>query len=740
MTQRHPAFRRWLVIPAIVLCSLAVAETTQRWEQESFSDFEQGKAANVSIRSNGKIELGPKVQDLFETPAAYIWALAADSNGNVFAGGGPDASVFRIGADGRKATFFETDALEVHALAIDGNDNVYAATFPDSKVYKIDPSGKFEVFFDPGADYIWAMAFDRAGDLFVATGNEGVIFRVTPAGESSEFFRTEESHVRALAFTASGDLVVGTDPGGLILRITRQPGETAKGFVLYQSSRKEITALVVAPDGTIYAAGVGSRTPTPPGVAPPTVSAVTTAQPGTPGPPQPTAAPTPSPQAPAQPGAAPRVVGGSEIYRIAKDGEPQVIWNTSSDIVYSLALGKDGKLIAGTGDRGRLIRVDSDTSSTLLLTSTSSQITALAPAGNGGILAAMSNISKIVAVGPELASEGSFESDIFDAEIFSTWGRLEWRGETPAGASISVSARSGNMNGTARNWSNWSAGVTTAEGAPSAAPSSRFAQWRAVLKAGDGGSSPVLDAVNLYYRPKNIAPAISEIQVTPANYRFVASPLNVKTRNLNLPPLGNTGPRRRRTTSVASASGHTLAPEPGALGVRWAANDENGDDIVAKVEIRGAGEQNWILVEDEISGDYATWDSTSFPDGLYTVRVTASDALSNPAAEALSVSRISEPFVIDNGEPRIASLTAMAEGGRLRVKFEAADSTSVIERAECSVDGGEWKPVLPSSGLFDSKGLEFDFLTGEADSGEHTVAVRIYDAFGNVAAAKTVVR
>jgi hypothetical protein len=339
-----------------------------------------------------------------------------------------------------------------------------------------------------------------------------------------------------------------------------------------------------------------------------------------------------------------------------------------------------------------------------------------------------------------LAPEGSLESDIFDAGIFSTWGRLEWRGETPGGSSIGISVRSGNMNATARNWSDWPARVTTAEGAPSAAPASRFAQWRAVLNAGGGGSSPVLDTVNLYYRPKNIAPIISEIQVTPANYRFVASPLNTKTRNLNLPPLGNTVPRRRRSTSVSSASGHTLAPEPGAIGVRWAASDENGDDVVSKVEIRGEGEQNWILVEDKIPGDFATWDSTSFPDGPYTVRISVSDAESNPAAEALSDSRISEPFVIDNGEPRVANLTAVAEGGRLRVKFEAADSTSVIERAECSVDGGEWKPVLPASGLFDSKELSFDFLTGEAGAGEHTVAARVYDAFENVAAAKTVVR
>lgn len=742
MTHKYPAARAGLVF-LLAAPALAVAETTQRWEQESFADFEKGKAENVSIRSNGKLELGPKVEELFETPAAYIWALATDSKGNVFAGGGPEASVYRIGTDGRKTTFFKTDALEVHALAIDSQDNVYAATFPDSKVYKIDPSGKFEIFFDPGVNYIWAMAFDRKGDLFIATGNDGVIYRVTPAGESSEFYDTEESHVRTLGFTSSGDLVVGTDPGGLILRISRRAGETPKGFVLYQSSRKEITALVVAPDGTIYAAGVGSRTAVPPaGAPPPTVTAVTATQAssGAPGPPQPTMAPTPAPQAAAPPGGAPRVVGGSEIYRIAPDGEPRVIWNTPSDIVYSLAVGKDGKLIAGTGDQGRLIRVDSETASMLLLTSTSSQITALAPSRNGGILAGMSNISKIAKVGPDLAPEGSFESEIFDAEIFSTWGRLEWRGETPGGASIAVSARSGNMSGTARNWSDWSAGVTSTEGGPSGATASRFAQWRAVLKAGNGGSSPVLDAVSLYYRPKNIEPVISEIQVAPANYRFVTSPLTTKTKNLSLPPLGNTATRRRRTTNVTSATGHTLAPEPGAIGVRWSANDENGDDLVAKVEIRGEGERNWILVEDEIMGDFATWDSTSYPDGLYRVRITVSDRASNPAAEALSSARISEPFVIDNGEPRIANLTAIAEGGRLRVRFEASDSTSVLDRAECSLNGGEWKPVLPASGLFDSKGLSFDFLTGEAGAGEHTVAVRVYDEHANVAAAKTVVR
>ena len=42
------------------------------------------------------------------------------------------------------------------------------------------------------------------------------------------------------------EVITGTDPSGLIMRIRRQAGGEAKGFVLYQSSRKEITALVAA--------------------------------------------------------------------------------------------------------------------------------------------------------------------------------------------------------------------------------------------------------------------------------------------------------------------------------------------------------------------------------------------------------------------------------------------------------------------------------------------------------------
>src|SRR5579862_406886 len=58
-----------------------------------------------------------------------------------------------------------------------------------------------------------------------------------------------------MTIDSKGNLIVGTEPGGLVLRVS----PAGEGFVLYQMAKKEITAVAVARDGSIYAAGVGSK-------------------------------------------------------------------------------------------------------------------------------------------------------------------------------------------------------------------------------------------------------------------------------------------------------------------------------------------------------------------------------------------------------------------------------------------------------------------------------------------------
>src|SRR5580658_11079559 len=244
-----------------LLCVLGTlcAVDTKTWQQGEMADFEKGTLTRLSLASDGRLALAPVVKEVFDPSVAFLWAVARDSKGNLYAGGGglggSKTKLFMVDPSGKSKTLAELEGIAIQAIAIDSRDRVYAATSPDGKVYRVDAAGKSEVFYDPKQKYIWALEFSRSGDLFVATGDLGEIHRVTPAGTGSVFFKTEETHARSMAIDPSGNLIVGTDPSGLILRIT----PAGEGFVLYQAPKREITAVAVTPDGTIYAAGVGNK-------------------------------------------------------------------------------------------------------------------------------------------------------------------------------------------------------------------------------------------------------------------------------------------------------------------------------------------------------------------------------------------------------------------------------------------------------------------------------------------------
>jgi sugar lactone lactonase YvrE len=181
-----------------ILALPAVAGQTRTWTQSEYADFEKGIMKDVSLRSDGLLTLAPRFREVLDTSSAYLWALARDSKGNLYAGGGPGAKLYRLSPGGEKKTLAELDGLEIPAIAIDAQDRVYAASSPDGKVYRVSPDGKCEVFYDPKTKYIWALSFNKEGDLFVATGDPGAVHRVTPDGHGSIFFQSDETHVRSM--------------------------------------------------------------------------------------------------------------------------------------------------------------------------------------------------------------------------------------------------------------------------------------------------------------------------------------------------------------------------------------------------------------------------------------------------------------------------------------------------------------------------------------------------------------
>jgi outer membrane protein assembly factor BamB len=730
------------------------AEHTRRWRQSTYEDFLKGAAHGVAVRSDGRLELAPKFTLLADADASYLWSVRLDSKGTLFASGGSPAKVFRFDSNGKPTVVFDSTDLSAQAIAFSSNGTLYVATSPDGKVYKVSATGEKSVFFDPKTKYIWDLAFAPDGTLYVATGDKGQVFAVAPDGKGDLFYASDEAHIRILAFDSHGNLIAGTEPSGRILRISRPSGKTAAdGFVLYETSKREITSLAVASDGSLYASAIGEKART--GGSAPNIVIAT---------PQGTATLTTGgviasgqPQAQQQFVPFPPLLSSS-IYRISPDGAPEELWSSREDVVYALGLASDGRLLAGTGNSGALLAIDGRGVFAHLAKAGSAQITGIARNSSGKVFLCTANPGKVFSVGPEYEAEGAYESRSFDSQLFSQWGRLEWWGPPPS-APLKSSAKSnaarsnesrleffvrtGNTEDPGKEWSRWF-GPYTKSGGAMEAPPARFVQWKAIIHDGRAGDG--IEWVSLAYMPRNVAPVIDGIALQEPGIRAQSQ----STIGTNQPTVVTMKqPPSPNTTGVSIAQSSAPArfelPPQGTLqkgyqSVLWSAHDDNDDELRYAVYFRGESEHEWKLLKDNLEQKFYSWDTTTLPDGAYYLKIVATDAPSNPPGVARKTERESERFEVDNTPPVIEGLKVGPPSGKMSgghsVYFTARDASTAIERAQYSLDGGEWILLAPDEPVSDALVEHYNMGLPSLPPGEHTIAVRAYDRFENVGSAK----
>ena len=236
--------------------------------------------------------------------------------------------------------------------------------------------------------------------------------------------------------------------------------------------------------------------------------------------------------------------GGSEIYHIQADGYPRKIWSHAQDLVYALAFDAKGRVIAGTGNHGDIYRLDDDHKYWKLVSLSSTQVTAFCTGPAGKLFVATGNIGKIFSVGPELEQSGTLgKRHLRRGRLFLLGSSLalaqgEQRRHAPKPCS-------GNLN---RAQKNWSAFARTNAGRI-VSPPARFLQYRLTLT----GSGEVTE-IDAAYQMKNVAPEIEEIEVTPLNYKFPAPSSTISSSNpsLTLPALGRHNASPSSTAAPAS--------------------------------------------------------------------------------------------------------------------------------------------------------------------------------------------
>lgn len=700
-------------------------------------EFLMGDLDGVSITSDGKLVLAPLLEPQFETEEAFIYSAVVDDVGAFYLGSGNNGKIFRVNSQGQGIEWSKLEEPAVYALAIDSDGHFYAATGPNGKVYVINSQGDAQVFFDPQEQYIWTLAIDEQGNVLVGTGPRGVIYKVDSRGQGDIFYDSNETHITSLEWDLNDNLLVGTSPGGLLIRMS--PKGTP--FVIYDSALQEIKSIAVDRYGNIYAAGL-SRS-----------QGITQSQPAQ----QLSQADNVLRQQDGPPKVAGeysvqigQTVEGAQlqIYKVDKDNLVDVLYSSDDELAFDLLIRSNGSLLIGTGNKGRIISIDSRKFVTFLVGAPEQQVTQLLE-WQENILATTSNLGRAFRLWSEPSRTGVYKSTVLDSGMLSTWGTIGWQTGKPDTSSIEIYTRSGNTGVPDQTWNTWEkAHMEDQESQIESAPA-RFLQWKVEFSADSNATSLVsgedsVESVSISYMQRNMAPQVNSITVYSPGVALV----KVVTPNVGMGIIPG-GPNQSHMQSLPRSirtfgnSTSTLPPRqvyiPGAQSVSWIAEDANQDILRYSVYVRSAVEKSWRLLEEGASDNHYTMDGVSLPDGTYTVKVVVSDLASNSVQQALEGELISKPLVVANTLPVLALEVPQIDGDQVVLRFKAQSHVSVVHQVEYSIDSGEWNILLPEDGISDSRLEQYMLRAEKISSGEHVITIRVVDSVGNIGMGRTLI-
>jgi hypothetical protein len=653
----------------LLIASLGIAleaVKVKQFNKDEFNNFQKGDFQNVSVDGEGRLLLGPKTKNIAGPAEEFYFSAAAAKNGDLVVGTGHNAAVYRINGAGKTELIFKGEQLDVYALLVTANGDVIAGTSPNGKVLRIGKDKKVSELFNPDEKFIWDLKEDQAGNIICALGNTGAVYSIHKTGEVENIFMAEDSHIASLYIGKDNSVLAGSGDRGILYEIRNR-----KTRALFDSPLEEIKGITADDEGNIYFAAVKSSL-TPKAAKEIEIGPLYSKK---------------------ESDEEDKVKEKSILYCMQPDGSVEAIWSSTEEVIYALYLDPATQsVIIGTGNSGRVYRVNKSGAFSQLYESDSAQVFRIVAADKGYIMVA-NNTAAITMVEDGINASGTYFSEILDAGIQSRFGRITWDADLSKGSAVSFSVRLGNSDNPDKSWTSWSAPFNDPDNSYINLNGYRFLQTKIVLNSADPSGTPYLNGYRIYYLENNLKPQISQISIQKASEK---------------PPLPDKTPPRKY------------------LHVSWVASDPNQDRLNFSLFLQKLPGGGWVQFRDKIQEDWLYLDCELFEDGKYLLKVQANDALDNTPAWIKTATKISSPFTIDSTAPVLAAFLCSGD----RVSFTVSDESSVLALVSYSLDGKAWFPIFPEDMVTDSKSEKFNFTLTDRQ-GSHVLFIKASDEFNN---------
>ncbi|MCS7310007.1 MAG: hypothetical protein NZ741_07270 [Armatimonadetes bacterium] len=699
-----------------------VARAAQVWTQTEQADFAKGQFARTTATSEGDVRLSPTLSRVVDTGKPFVWALAPAGDDALLLGTGHEGDILRLTPDGKVAPLCRLPELEVHWLMAEG-DGWLVGTSPRGRLYRVRADGTFQQVAQLEQGYpVCAVRRSPESVLIGAGGSAGVVYEWRN-GQARPLLQTGQNHVTALAVADDGTVYVGTGENATLWRIS--PDDRAQA--IRDFGEGAVAALTVWKDGSLLIAL------------------------------------QPRPQ----------------VLRLSPDGRVRTVLERAEAPLLGFVPAPDGSVYAiGSGivyqifpdNRVNLVenRLDVDFAAGVWW--------------RGALWLGTANGGEVYAARLD-GGEGVYISPVHDAKAPAQWGALYWIAETPSGTTVEMSTRSGNTPEPDSSWSEWSSPITS-PGTRITSPPARYIQYRVLLRTQDPQVSPRLQSVSLYYRPQNQPPRVSFR--APRGGAVLSGEQNVEWQadDPDKDTLSYRVYYRRegeREWQEIREGGKPSAPQPSARPAErqpTPARRSDEDDVPTveqmmadlrqqidndptipegvKAEILAAAERELPQVRAAMlqqapspprapqspeappppaptAATSRKWDTRSLPDGVYRLRVVASDRPSN-ATDPLTAEAVSEPVIVCNSKPTV--LIPSRDGVQVEANGVVQVSGFILQKlvpvtaVQVRLGEGEWLAAEAVDGVFDSPLEAFRFRSEALPPGEHAITVKAFNAAG----------